>query len=172
MKAGFLLLALSILPGLFAGARADSPVPMDGDQTKIAECVTDQLIARIVALKPQYPQLAKFGDAPEFVRLPGGFRYDYRVERIPAAKGETLRERPLPGGCFLYFRILSGSDMAGVFVPPKELSDYVTGFSEGGERTGITHLFRFSLFRKPNQDSYDNPSTTRSGRKSTPLSPG
>ncbi len=77
-------------------------VGFDSDQARIIQAATNEMIARIDALKPGHPPLAEFGSASCFHRFPGGFRYDYKVETVRATDARPLQERPLPGGCFIY----------------------------------------------------------------------
>ena len=127
-------------------ASATSAAGFDPDQARIAQTATDEMIAQIEALKPGHPPLAKFGDPSCFHRFPGGFRYDYKVEKVLVTKGEPLQERPLPGGCFIYFRYRPQA-MPSLPLEAPELNDYISGSTGGGARAGIREDFRFAFNR-------------------------
>jgi len=147
-----MLLLGPVMLACLASVRADDVQPLNARQIEIASTVTDDLINRLKALMPQYPELAKFGHAPEFTRSHSEFRYDYRVEKVPVAAGEVPQERPLPGGCIIYFRLYPASDSPMLISSPPELKDYSSGSSWGGERAGIGRLFSFLLYQKSYHD--------------------
>jgi hypothetical protein len=127
-------------------ARADEALPLDAEQRQIVRAVNDELIAGIKALKAKHPELARFGEAPEFSPVSGGFRYDYRVENVPVKSHEVPQERALPGGGIIFFRLYSTDGLPRVLTTPgsqpfpPELNDYGTWSSAGGARAGIEHF--------------------------------
>jgi hypothetical protein len=150
--------ALLLLAAAVALVRADDVLP-DARRAEIARVVTDELVAQIAAFKPRYPELAKFGQAPWFTRNSEGFRYDYRTESVVVTKSEKPQERPLPGGCFLYFHFVSASGTPVIMPSPQELTDYASGSMWGGERAGMGYVFRYSVHQNADRQNptYDNP---------------
>jgi hypothetical protein len=127
-------------------ARADDAPLLDAGQQRIVRAVNDELIAGIEALKAKFPELARFGEAPEFRTVPGGFRYDYRVEKVTVTPREVPQERALRGGGIIFFRLYATDGLPHVMTAPgaqpfpPELNDYGTWSSAGGARAGIEHF--------------------------------
>jgi hypothetical protein len=146
MKKALLIACLSLagLPTLHA---ADDSA-FDAGQAKIVQAVTDDFVAKIAALKPGHPPLAKFGQSPAFQRMPDGFRYDFHVERVAITKTLTAQERPLPGGGIIFLRFFPGDGWSPMVAPP-ELSTYESWGTTGGARAGIGFNFSFGLRQKP-----------------------
>jgi hypothetical protein len=108
---------------------------LDAGQKEILTAVTDKIIADILALKNEYPELEHFGEAPWFTRGLGEFRYEYKLDSTKSSDG---RLKALPGGCGLHFRLLP---VEGIYSQEK----YGGPSSAGGARAGITTEYSMTV---------------------------
>ena len=129
---------------LGTAARADDFVPLDARQKEIANTVVDKIIERIKALKPKYPELEKFGEAPYFTRGDGEFRYDYKIEKVMVK--DQPQAKALPGGCGIYCRLYAQG------APQSKWFFYYQWASIGGLRAGISRELSINVYQKSSDD--------------------
>ena len=126
----------------------DDYQPLDAHQKEIANTVIDKIIERIKALKPKYPELEKFGEAPYFTRGDGEFRYDYKIQKVMVK--DKPQAKALRGGCGIYCRLSAEGS------PVNTWYQYYRWASFGGDRAGITQDLSVSVFHTSDDDEVDS----------------
>jgi len=129
----------------------------DERQTCMANAIVDKYIANIMALKSKYPELARFGQSPEFKRRDGEFRYDYKV--IHTVVDGRIQVRVLPGGCSIYYRIAS-ADSQGAAPPDSDWISLNGGHTSSGSFSfghGFFTSQAISVYQKSDDDTANAP---------------